>query len=49
MAYPHLIVVEYIGDKMLSLDFGIRQFMLEGRGLCELAERLQLGCVLMVQ
>lgn len=49
IAYPHLVAVEYIGDKMLSLDFGTRQFMIQGNGLDELAERLQQGTVLMVQ
>ena len=49
IAYPHLIAVEYIGDKMLSLDFGTRQLMLQGHGLDELAARLQQGTVLMVQ
>jgi hypothetical protein len=49
IAYPHLIAVEYIGDKLLSLDFGTRQFMLQGHGLDELAARLQQGTVLMVQ
>ena len=48
MAYPHLIAVEYIGDKMLSLDFGTRQFMIEGRGLDELARHLQQGSVVNV-
>ena len=48
IAYPHLIAVEYIGDKMLSLDFGTRQFMLEGRGLDQLARHLQQGTVLSV-
>ena len=48
MAYPHLIAVEYIGDKMLSLDFGTRQFMIEGRGLDELARHLQQGSVVSV-
>lgn len=48
MAYPHLIAVEYIGDKMLSLDFGTRQFMIEGRGLDELICHLQQGSVVNV-
>ena len=48
IAYPHLIAVEYIGDKMLSLDFGTRQFMIEGRGLDQLARHLQQGTVLSV-
>ena len=45
IAYPHLIAVEYIGDKMLSLDFGTRQFMIEGHGLDQLARHLQQGAV----
>jgi hypothetical protein len=49
LAYPHLVAVEYVGDTMLSLDFGGRQFMLQGRGLDELAQHLQQGSVLMVQ
>ena len=49
IAYPHLIAVEYTGDKMLSLDFGTRQFIIEGTGLRELTKHLQLGNVLMVQ
>lgn len=49
MAYPHLVAVEYIGDKMLSLDFGTRQFVIEGNCLEELARHLQSGTVLMVQ
>lgn len=49
LAYPHLIAVEYVGDKLLSLDFGTRQFMIEGTGLDELARHLQLGSVLMMQ
>jgi hypothetical protein len=44
MAYPHLIVVEYIGGKMLSLDFGTRHFIIEARGLYELARHLQRVC-----
>ena len=49
IAYPHLIAVEYTGDKMLSLDFGTRQFMLQGLGLDELVARLQQNSVLMIQ
>jgi len=48
LAYPHLIAAEYIGDKMLSLDFGSRQFMIESTGLSELARHLQQGSVLTV-
>jgi len=49
IAYPHLVAVEYTGDTMLSLDFGTRQFVIEGTGLHELARHLQIGSVLMVQ
>ena len=49
LSYPHLVAVEYTGDKLLSLDFGSRQFMLEGAGLDELARHLQTGNVLMIQ
>lgn len=49
IAYPHLVAMEYTGDRMLSLDFGARQFVIEGSGLHELARHLQLGSVLMVQ
>jgi len=49
LSYPHLVAVEYTGDRLLSLDFGVRQFMLEGAGLDELARHLQTGNVLMVQ
>ncbi len=49
LAYPHLIAAEYIGDRMLSLDFGMRQFMIEGVGLDQLARHLQDGTVLAIQ
>lgn len=49
LSYPHLIAVEYVGDKMLSLDFGTRQFVIEGNGLDELARHLQSGSVLLLQ
>lgn len=49
LACHHLIAVEYVGDRMLSLDFGTRQFMIEGRGLDELARHLQQGTVLAIQ
>ena len=32
MSYPSLIAAEYVGDRMVSLDFGTRQFMIEGEG-----------------
>lgn len=49
VSYPHLIATEYVGDEMLSLDFGTRQFILQGYGLDTLVTRLQQVCVLMVQ
>lgn len=49
IAYPQLAAVEYVGDRMLSLDFGLRKFVLEGDGLRELTERLQQGAVLAIQ
>ena len=36
MAYPQLIAAEYVGERMVSLDFGKRQFVLEGEQLGEL-------------
>jgi hypothetical protein len=47
--YPHLVAVEYTGDRMLSLDFGNRQFVIEGTGLADLARHLQSGFILMMQ
>ncbi len=49
MSYPHLIAIDYIGDRMVSLDFGTRRFVIEGTGLEELPMRLQQGMVLAIQ
>jgi hypothetical protein len=49
LSYPHLNAVEFIGDKMFSLDFGTRQFVIEGSGLDELVRYLQLGAVMTIQ
>lgn len=49
VAYPHLAAVEYQGSRLIALDFGTRHFMLEGEGLGELVERLQMGQVICVQ
>ena len=49
IAYPHLVTLEYTGDKMLSLDFGTRQVIVEGRGLDELARYIQQGAVVTIQ
>ncbi|WP_067734193.1 hypothetical protein [Novosphingobium naphthalenivorans] len=48
VSYPHLIAVELTGDRLLSLDFGSRQFVIEGSGLDELARHLQQGSVVTV-
>lgn len=45
MSYPHLQAVEYVGDQMLSLDFGTRHFVVQGLGLGQLIEPLQQGMV----
>ena len=49
MAYPSLYAIDVIGDRMVSLDFGTRQFVLEGRGLDELARHIQSGTVLAIE
>ncbi|EQB16949.1 hypothetical protein [Sphingobium lactosutens] len=45
MPYHGLYAVEYVGARMLSLDFGARQFVIEGRGLDALARHIQQGTV----
>lgn len=40
IAYPQLVAADYTSDKMLSLDFGKRQFILKGVGLDALLHRL---------
>lgn len=49
VSYPHLIAVEYVGTRLLSLDFGERHFVIEGNGLEELVTHLQTTTVQMVQ
>lgn len=48
-SYPHLVAADYVGERMLSLDFGLRQFVIEGVGLGELVRHLQDGAVLAIQ
>lgn len=48
-SYPYLVGADYIGERMLSLDFGARQFVIEGTGLGELVRHLQQGTVLAIQ
>jgi hypothetical protein len=49
MAYPQLIAAEYVGERMVSLDFGKRQFVVEGEQLGELIRRIQDGSVIAIQ
>ena len=49
LSYPSLNAVEYVGARIVSLDFGTRQFIVEGMGLDELVDRLQLGVVTVIQ
>ncbi|MGA0546829.1 hypothetical protein ACO2Q1_16280 [Brevundimonas sp. VNH65] len=49
LPYPSLLAVEYVGDRMLSLDFGSRQFMIQGHGLSTLARHLKQGIVTVIQ
>ena len=49
VAYSHLVAAEYVGDGLVSLDFGSRHFMIEGSGLNELIDHLQGGSVVCVQ
>lgn len=49
MGYPYLQAIDYIGDQIVSLDFGMRQYVIEGKGLSALARFLQQGHVLAVQ
>lgn len=49
ISYPHLVTLEYTGDKLLSLDFGSRHVVIEGQGLDELARYIQQGVVLTIQ
>ncbi len=48
-SYPYLVSADYFGERMLSLDFGRRQFVIEGTDLSELLRHLQQGTVLAVQ
>jgi hypothetical protein len=49
LPYSSLYAVEYLGDQMISLDFGPRQFVVAGHGLDELSRHLQQGHVACVQ
>lgn len=46
LSYPHLAAIEYVGDRMVSLDFGVRHFVIQGDGLGELIGPLQQGAVI---
>jgi hypothetical protein len=49
VSYPYLISADYIGEKMVSLDFGRRQFVIQGTELGELMRHFQQGTVLAIQ
>jgi len=49
LSYPSLIAAEYTGERMVSLDFGARQFMVEGEGLDQLIGALQEATVTALQ
>jgi hypothetical protein len=49
MSYPHLVSVDYVGDRLVHLDFGSRRYAIEGEGLCQLVSHLQQGQVLAIQ
>lgn len=49
MPLMHLAAIDYIGDRMVTLDFGPRQFVIEGVGLSDLIRHLQQGTVLAIQ
>jgi hypothetical protein len=48
-SYPYLVTADYVGEQMLSLDFGRRQFVIRGNDLTELVRHLQQGTVLAIQ
>ena len=48
LAYPSLYAVDSIGSRLVSLDFGLRQFVIEGSGLDELTRQLQQGNVVKI-
>lgn len=48
-SYPYLVAADYVGERMLSLDFGARKFVIEGTDLTELVRHLQQGTVLAIQ
>jgi hypothetical protein len=48
-SYPYLVAADYVGERMISLDFGTRHFVIEGTGLGELLRHLQQGTVLAIQ
>lgn len=48
VAYHSLYALDTIGDRMVSLDFGERQFVIEGMGLDVLGRYLLMGSVLKI-
>jgi len=48
-SYPYLVSADYVGERMLSLDFGRRQFVIQGTDLGDLLRHFQQGTVLAIQ
>ena len=46
MSYPSLVAVEFTGTTLVSLDFGNRQFLIEGLELAGMIDHLQSGTVM---
>lgn len=49
VSYPQLMAVDYWGDRVVTLDFGSRHYVIEGTGLGDLPRWLQQGAVLAIQ
>jgi hypothetical protein len=49
VSYPQLMAVDYWGDRVVTLDFGSRHYVIEGAGLGDLPRWLQQGAVLAIQ
>ncbi|MCC2099400.1 MAG: hypothetical protein KDJ29_21090 [Hyphomicrobiales bacterium] len=49
MSYPQLTAVDYVDGHSAVLNFGLRQFRIEGQGLEELILRLHAGSVAAIQ
>jgi len=48
IAYPSLYAIDTLGDRAIALDFGTRQYVIEGHGLDVLTRHLLQGSVLKI-